>query len=175
MRWPDAGLRATAAEVRAEWRAEEAEWTRAALERFEHARTLVDVLRAAMHRGDEVLLGPPSEALRGVVVHVGDDWCRLQTAAGACDVPLAPQTPVVRVVERARQGGVTGSRSAPATWRARLLEHEAAGRPCAVGVGGGEVVVGSLRVGADHVVVRGQPELGRDAYVPLGAVCWVRV
>jgi hypothetical protein len=32
MRWPDAGLRARAAELRAEWRAEEEEWSRAALE-----------------------------------------------------------------------------------------------------------------------------------------------
>jgi hypothetical protein len=172
MRWPDSGLRATGAALRAEWRAEEEEWTRAALESFEHTRTLVDVVRAAMHRGDEVLLGSPAEGLRGVVVHVGDDWCRLHGAAGECDVPLFPRPPIVRVVERARQGGTAGTPSAPGSWRARLLEHETTVRLCAVAVAGGEVVSGSLRVGADHVVVRGH---GFDAYLPLVALRWVRV
>jgi hypothetical protein len=101
-------LCARAAELRAEWRAEEEEWTRAALERFEHGRTLTDVLRAAMHRGDEVLLGLGADALRGVLTHVGDDWCALDTPAGACDVPVAHGAPVVCVVERARRGGVAG-------------------------------------------------------------------
>jgi len=175
MRWPDAGLRARAAELRAEWRAEEEEWTRAAFERFEHGRTLTDVLRAAMHRGDEVLLGLGADALRGVLTHVGDDWCALDTPAGACDVPVAHGAPVVCVVERARRGGVAGDPDAPASWRARLLAHEVAGHDCAVGLAGAHVVTGALRAGADHVVVGHGAYPGAETYVPCTAVLWVRV
>ncbi len=176
MRWPDAGLRARAAELRAEWRAEEEEWSRAALESFEHSRTLLDVLRALMHRGDGVLLGTGPDALRGVVVHVGDDWCLLDTPGRAVGVPVGRVAPVVRVVDRSRRGGTTGVRTAPTTWRALLFEHEMGRDPCVVAVAGGERLVGRLRVGADHVIVD-EPARGagddRPVFVPLGAVLWV--
>ena len=173
----DDDLRARAAELRREWRADEEEWSRAALEHFRHGRTLVDVLRAVMHRGDVVLLGDGAgtclgvPAVRGVVAHVGEDWCRVDVAGGVVELPVTTTGPVVRVVERSPRGGRGGDPDAPATWRARLLELEVAQASCAVGLTTGELLTGSLSVGGDHVVV------GADAeaiYVPMGALSWLR-
>lgn len=176
MRWPDAGLRARAAELRAEWRAEEEEWSRAALESFEHSRTLVDVLRTAMHRGDDVVLGSGGDAVRGVLAHVGDDWCMVHAPGGAIDVPVCATAPLVRVVERSRRGGTSGAPTAARAWRARLFEHEMGRDPCVLAVAGGERLVGRLRVGSDHVIVDETPRRTsdhRDVFVPLVAVLWV--
>ncbi len=173
----DDDLRARAAELRREWRADEEEWSLAALEHFRHGRTLVDVLHAVMHRGDEVLLGDGAgacrglPAVRGVVAHVGEDWCRLEGPGGVVELPVTTAAPVVRVVERSPRGGRGGDPDAPATWRARLLELEVAQAPCAAGLTTGELVAGAVSVGGDHVVV------GADAnavYVPMGALAWLR-
>jgi hypothetical protein len=169
----DGDLRARAAELRREWQADEELWARVALERFQHARSLLDVLRDAMHRGDVVLLGAGPAPLRGVVAHVGTDWCALDTVSGPVDVHVAGDgAPLVRVVERAVAGGRTRDPGAAASWRARLLEHETAGRRCAVGLAGDLVTVGRLRLGADHLAVVGDEP---DCYVPIAASRWVRV
>jgi GGDEF domain-containing protein len=52
----DAAGSDVAAAARAEWREEEDEWTRAAFERWQHARRLVDALKDVMYRGDAVLV-----------------------------------------------------------------------------------------------------------------------
>lgn len=168
----DADLRARAAELRREWRADEELWAQVALERFQHSRTLLDVLRDAMHRGDVVLLGAGTAPLHGVVVHVGADWCALATVSGPVDVHVAAAgAPLVRIAERASGGGRARDPSTATTWRARLFEHETLGHRCAVGLPGGLVVVGRLRLGADHVAVLGdEPE----CYVPIAASRWVR-
>jgi len=59
--------------LRAAWRAEEAEWSRAALERWEHDRTLADVLRDCMHRGDTVAVDVDAQVFAGAVASVGVD------------------------------------------------------------------------------------------------------
>lgn len=165
----DDDLRARAAELRREWRADEEEWSRAALEHFRHGRTLVDVLRTVMHRGDVVLLG--ATTLRGLVTHVGDDWCRLDAVGGVVELPVTIASPVARVVERSARGGCGGVPGAPATWRARLLELEVAQSPCAVGLSTGELLSGPVSVGGDHVMVGADAEA---VYVPMGALAWLR-
>jgi hypothetical protein len=167
----DDDLRARAAELRREWRADEEEWSLAALEHFHHGRSLVDVLRAVMHRGDVVLLGVGVGTCRGLLSHVGEDWCRLAAAGGVVELPVTTTAPVVRVVERSPRGGCGGDPVAPATWRARLLELEVARTGCAVELATGELLTGSVSVGRDHVMV------GAEAgafYVPMGAVSWLR-
>jgi hypothetical protein len=169
---PDAQLRATAAELHREWRADEEEWSRAALEHFRHGRTLVDALREAMHRGDVVVLADDPARSRGVLLHVGDDWCRLGATGGAVEVPVRASSPVVRVVERSRRGGRLRDPEAPARWRGRLLELEVSATVCVVDLATGEALRGRLLVGSDHVVVVDGLD---ETYVPLDAFARLRI
>lgn len=159
-----ADLRARAAEVRRQWQCDEEEWSRAALEHFRHRRTLVDVLRDAMHRGDVVVLGDDPNAPRGVLLHVGDDWCRVDATGGVVELPLHATAPVVRVTERRRRGGRTRDPGVAAHWRARLLELEIAAEVCALEIVRGETLRGRVLVGGDHLVVTGD---AGESYVPL--------
>jgi hypothetical protein len=160
--------------MRAELRADEEDWTRAAVQHWAHARTLADLAREIAARGDAVVVETTGRTFRGVIVAVGDDRLDLATSSGVVHVRLAladaigsPLAPIALYrAERARRGGM---RPPPAlvTFRARLLELEAGGVPVRVGasVVGGEFV-GVLTVGRDHVVVHG----ARETVLP---VCWV--
>jgi len=167
----DDDLRARAAELRREWRADEEEWSRAALEHFRHGRALIDVLREVMHRGDVVVLGDGPGAPRGVVVHVGEDWCRLDATGGVVELPVTASGPVVRVVERSSHGGCGGDPAVPSRWRARLLELEVTARPCVVELTTGEKLIGAVLLGGDHVVVAAG---GDETYVPMGSLARLR-
>lgn len=169
----DAELRARAAALRAEWRDDEEEWTRAAFERWEHGRTLVDVARDCMHRGDTVVIITAGVAFRGEIVAVGADTARVAVdRERAVDVNLAGDAPVVlRVDGRVRTRGSHDTDGAR-TFRARLLEREVDDR---VELGApvlAESLVGTLRVSADHVRIRTRD--GADTFVPLRSVAWVR-
>lgn len=166
----DEGL-AAAAGLRAEWRADEEAWTRAALERWEHDRTLLDVLRACMHRGDTVALAFPGRTFRGVVSAVGADLARVETVDGSVDAHLCPTAVLsLCVVATARAGGDRGDPSV-ATFRARLLQLEGNVVQLGVRVSDG-ALAGELRVGRDHVSVVDRD--GARRYVPTGSVSWVR-
>jgi hypothetical protein len=166
----DGELRALSAEVRAEWRDEEEEWTRAAFERWEHGRTLVDIARECMHRGDTITLATLHVVLRGAITAVGPDAVRVVDDEGATDVHLIDGAAIVlRVIGRARSGGLRGSDES--SFRARLLEHETV--PSELGmVTLPDVLLGRLRVGADHVRVRSGDAI--DSFVPMSTVAWVR-
>ena len=163
-----------AAHLRAEVRADEEDWTRAAVQHWAHARTLADLAREFAARGDGVVVETTGRSFRGVIVAVGpargDRATRgavghLRLAlAEAVGSPLAPFA--LYRADRARRGGVRPP-AALVTFRARLLELEAAGIPVRVGssVIGGELT-GCLTVGRDHVVVHG----ARETVLP---VCWV--
>ncbi len=91
----------------------------------------------------------------------------MQIAAGS--------TITLRVVGRARSGSASDPRRGrhdDATFRARLLERESMGRAELGTFASADVLVGELRVGADHVRVR-SPDVG-DSYVPMSSVAWVR-
>ena len=80
-------------------------------------------------------------------------------------IPLA-----FSVVERARAGGRTGARTA--SFRARLLELEAAGAPVTVATAiGPDTYVGTLSVGTDLVVIA--TSAGVETVVALSAVASV--
>ncbi len=161
-----------AAVVRAEWRADEEEWTRAALERWRHNRSLLDVLRECMHRGDTITVCPGSVTFTGRVAAVGDDLLALAAPDGRVDVHCHADAPlVVRIAERARTGGTRGD--AVTTFRARLLELEMADGEVEIGTrSAGDVVRGRLTVGRDHVIV--QDREGGEAVITLAALAWVR-
>ncbi|MFN8028661.1 MAG: hypothetical protein U0W40_20585 [Acidimicrobiia bacterium] len=63
--FPSIPISSPAADVRREWRADEEEWSRAALEHFVTQRTLTDVLRDLMYQGDAVVLGGRSGSAEG--------------------------------------------------------------------------------------------------------------
>jgi hypothetical protein len=159
-----------AAAIRAVWRAEEESWSRAALEHWEHGRTLADVLRDARDRGDVVTLAYATVTWSGTVVAVGDGVARIDAGTGGpVDVRLAPDAPFVL---RVRAGGldVAPGGARVTTFTARLRELD--GSSICVGTSVG-TVEGSLRVGRDQVRVTGAG--GGVAYVPTGSVWWVRV
>jgi hypothetical protein len=165
------GLGDAAASLRAQWRADEEEWTCAAVERWQHDRTFVDVLRACMHRGDTVALELPHTTFRGVVGAVGDDFVSLHASGGAVEVRLDVVAPPLRVLEDARAGGTRGV--AVTTFRARLLELEMERVTVEVGTEpAGALLRGRLRVGRDHVVVDDFD--GAQAVVVWSALAWVR-
>jgi hypothetical protein len=169
----DAELRAAGAAVRAEWRADEEEWTRAALEAWEHERTLVDIARECMHRGDTIAIAVSGHAFTGAVVAVGDDVVRVATVSGSVDVNLDVDGGfMLRSVVAANAGGTRGDNTV-ATFRARLLELERRHQRVEVGVVmRADTMVGVLRVGRGQVSVEAR-DRGRT-YVPVRAVGWVR-
>jgi hypothetical protein len=148
----DPALAAGAAAARAEWRAEEEEWTRAEAERWRHQRTVAGLAREYLHRGDTVEVAIAGATFRGTLTRVGDDWLQVQTDGGEVDVSLAAGI-VLRRLVRAVAGGRRDD-GAVATFRARLLEHEAAGEPVIVGAPALDgTVQGAMTVGADHVII----------------------
>jgi len=163
-----------AARLRAELRADEEDWTRAAAQHWAHARTLADLAREFAARGDEVVVETGARSFRGVIVAVGADRVDLETADSVVHLRLALAEAVGSTLApfalyraaRARRGGVRPA-TLPVTFRARLLELEVAGVPVRVGVTvGGAEFVGCVTVGRDHVVVHG----ARETVLP---VCWV--
>jgi hypothetical protein len=157
---------ATAA--RAEWRAEEAQWSLAALEQWEHARDLADVARECMHRGDDVTFAFPSIAWTGALLGVGTDVARVAAGATIVDVRLAATAPFVLRTRPAPDGGRRGDPSVT-TFAARLRELD--GTRVCIGLSAG-LLEGALRVGRDQVRVADGD--GGCAYVPIGSVWWVR-
>jgi hypothetical protein len=157
-----------AAAVRAEWRAEEERWSRAALERWEHGRALVDIARECMHRGDTASFAYPSVTWSGTVVAVGDDVACVAAGDIRVDVRLGASAPFV-LRTRAGGRGRTGSGGAVTTFAARVRELD--GTEVCIGIATG-LLEGVLRVGRDQLRLRDRD--GGCAYVPTGSVWWVR-
>jgi hypothetical protein len=156
------------AAARAQWRAEEEQWSRAALERWEHDRGLDDVLRDCMHRGDVVTCAFASATWSGAVVAVGVDVARIATGDLRVDVRLTDGAPFVL---RVRAGATPRTRdgSSLTTFRARLRELD--GTPVCIGTPMGPLE-GRLRIGRDQLRLTDRD--GGAAYVPTGSVGWVR-
>ena len=165
--------------AREERRAEEEEYTRAALRQWARHRDLLDVVRELQHRGDTISVQVGHTRFVGTVDAVGRDYARLRTDGGRVDIRLAshasegaPVPVLVRVVNRAPHGGRRAEADAP-SFRARLLEYDRDDVEAVVGVPSMEDELrGCLVVGRDHVVVRDRD--GGAMYAPLGCVAWVR-
>ncbi len=165
--------------AREERRAEEEEYSRAALRQWARHRDILDVVRELQHRGDTVSMQAGDIVFIGTIDAVGRDYVQLRTDGGRVDVRLAPSpndhTPapmLVRVVSRARHGGRRTEADAP-TFRARLLEYDGDEIEAVVGVPTiGDELRGCLVVGRDHVAVRDRD--GGETYVSLDCVVWVR-
>jgi hypothetical protein len=167
----DAATARAAREARAEWRAEQEQWSRAAFEQWEHGRTLVDVVRDCMHRGDRVTVAYATQTWAGRVDGVGVDVVCLRAGDALVDVKVDGDATFVLGVH-ADTGAVAGHRGAVTrtSFAARLRELDGA----LVSVGGAiGAVEGVLRVGADQVRLTASD--GAVRYVAAGSVAWVRV
>jgi hypothetical protein len=158
--------------ARALWRAEEARWSRAALEQWEHGRGLVDVLRDVMHRGDEVSFVFANVTWSGRLVAVGDDLARVDRGHDIVEIRLGPDAPFVLRTRVADGDGCRGDGTAT-TFAARLRELDGTGVCIGACAGAhGELLEGALRIGRDQVRVVNRA--GDRAYVPLASIWWVR-
>ncbi|HLM18185.1 MAG TPA: hypothetical protein VK549_10215 [Acidimicrobiia bacterium] len=154
--------------ARAQWRAEEEQWSRAALEQWEHGRGLADIVRDCMHRGDTVTFAFASHAWSGRVVAVGHDIARLDTGDTLVDLRLAA---AAAFVLRVREGNrvATHDHGTRTTFTARLREFD--GTMVCIGTASGPLE-GRLRIGLDQVRITGADQ--GVAYVPAGSIWWVR-
>lgn len=152
----DPALRAAAARLRHEWRLDEEETARDAFAAWRHTRTLEQVLRESMARGDRVEVRVHGHELRGVIVDLAHDLLSLREAPGrprvdlrhGADVPLAVRVLVPAVAQGRVGGGEDGD------FRGRLLGREESEEPCRVYlVGEPEPLVGRIVVGDDVVDV----------------------
>jgi len=171
---PDLG--ASGAAMREAWREEQESVTRDAAEQWRHSRTLLDLAREHMHRGDRVAITVAGHRTVGVIIEVASDRIALlddtsRDHAARTDVHVVEAIPLVlSVVERARAGGRTGARTA--SFRARLLELEAAGEPVIIATSMGlDTFTGALSVGADLAVIA--TVAGVDTVVSLSSVASV--
>ena len=162
--------------MREEWRTEQEAATDDAAEQWRHSRTLLDLARDHMHRGDRVVITVAGHRATGEIVEVARDRIALldELSPGAAlrvDVHVADSVALtMRVVERARAGGRSGTHTA--TFRARLLELESAAAPVSVATAiDTEMVVGALSVGTDLVVIASAA--GVETVIALSAVASV--
>ena len=157
------------ATARAEWRAEEEQWSRAAFERWEHGRGLDDVLRDCMQRGDTVTFVFPAVTWSGVVVSVAADVVRVDVGETRVDVRHTADAPFVL---RTRPAGARGGNDVSTeltTFLARLRELDGT----TVCIGTSTVLLeGRLRLGRDQLRLTAGD--GAVAYVPTASVWWLR-
>jgi hypothetical protein len=154
--------------VRAEWRAEEERWSRAAFEAWEHDRALVDVVRACMHRGERTCFVFTDVTWSGELVAVGRDVACIDVDDRVVDVRLSSCAPFMLRVGPTIGDGRRGDASV-ATFTARLRELD--NTPVCIGTSAGPLE-GRLRVGRDHVrITAGDGGVG---YVPADSIWWVR-
>ena len=150
---PPPDLGAAGAAMREEWRAEQESVTDDAVEQWRHSRTLLDLARDLMHRGDHVAIIAGAHRAVGVIVEVARDRVAVfdDVHDARVDVQIAETIPwSLTVVERARSGGRSGAQFA--SFRARLLELE--GRAVTIATMlGPDRVTGTLGVGVDVVMV----------------------
>ncbi len=166
----DAELSGIGASARAEWSAEERAWAQRAFEQWQHGRSLADVARDTMHRGDEVAVDVAGARFAGTITAVGADVIRIDGRHGSVVVNLASGGAVLRTTEAARAGGTRGDENL-VNLRAALLRHELERHSVVVGTSTGEQLRGAIVVGADHVQMLAED--GLTSYVALDTLVWV--
>lgn len=130
---------------------------------------MVDVARAAMHRGDLVSLVTATRTITGVPVYVGKDYLVCQTQTEIVDAPFER---VVIKVERRTAGGHT-TRGGSITFKARLSELEHTGEIVTLSTADAALEVrGRIAiVAADHCIVE-DPE-GPRLHIPISQITLV--
>lgn len=140
--------------MRAELRAEAAEYEVLAALDLARSRGLAEVLLAAATRDEEVEVTLANARVRGVVEDAVGDLARLRTADEAVDVRI-DAIRLLRVLGAAGRPSGERPRRTAASFRARLAEHEAAAGEVLLETGGpGGGLRGVVAVVAiDHLVL----------------------
>ena len=158
------------ASMRSEWRAEEEQATRDALERWRRSRTIVDWFVERMNAGDVIAVTCGTQRFTGTVEEVGPDLVGVRAAFARIDVHLASTAPMqFALVERATEGGRRASMRR--TFRELVIAREEAG---AVTVGTSlspAGLVGRVRAARDFVTIVASD--GREVVVPMDDVTWI--
>lgn len=130
---------------------------------------LVDVGRAAMHRGDVVSLLTPLKTITGSPAYVGKDYLTVETRSEIVDAPFDR---VLIRVERRPSGGHTATGGA-ITFKARLSELEHSGEQVTMyAAEANHEITGRVSLLAtDHCIVE-DPE-GPRVHIPLNLITMV--
>ena len=153
-----------------EWRADAEAAEREAARAARRRRSVADVARIHMARGDEVVLALPGRRFAGAVRAAAGDLVALDTPTGRVDVRVTG--PVTLTVTRASAGAGREPRAGAGSFLARLRELEMEARPVRLGLSGhAEELSGRLAVAADDHVVLDTGE--GEVVVALAGLLWV--
>lgn len=158
--------------MRDELRSEAEEYEALAAKDLARGRRLADAVLLHCHRGDVVEVTTSSATFVGRITYCAGDLACMLTETAEVDVWINGVLSV-RVVERAHRGG-WGLSAGPASFKARLFEHEAGGGPVSIGtrLPDGEIEGRIAAVAVDHLVVEvAGPE---TRYLALAAVEYLR-
>jgi hypothetical protein len=147
--------RAVAAEAREEWRADEEAAAREAAVAWNHGRTIADLARDCMARGDRISVTTYNHRAVGFVVEVADDLIAIRNVGSArIDFHLTPLSPFSFTVNEPAIGDAQIPPVSSGGFHGRLLSREASGDDCLVAVvGEAEPLCGRIEVGANFVRV----------------------
>ena len=162
-------LAGVAAEMRAEWRAEQEVATEDAAAHWRHGRTLEDWLGERMHAGDRVAVLVGDQRFAGYIEETSDDLLAVRAAYGRVDVHLVAGLPItIEMYDHAAAGG-SRARSRR-TFRDALLERDGHDDQTVGCLHEFEGLDGTLYVGKDFVSVIAK--LGAETVIPLQSVAW---
>jgi hypothetical protein len=164
-------LVSSSASLRAEWQTEQDATVHEAAEEWLHGRTLGEVARECLHRGDPVRVTLANQKFAGEVLEVGHDLLAIRSQLLRVDLHLHPSVPLFLEPERKRNGGPRGV-AAAGSFRGALLAREQEAIDVVVGTTfTKEELEGRVVVGRDHVCVVGPRSA--ETYVPLAGVAYV--
>lgn len=167
--WDDPELAALGRRFRDELRAEAEAYEQLAARDLLRGRDLGDVALELLHRGDVVAVAVGRRTFAGTVTYAAGNLLCLRTPSADLDVSLS--APVgLQVLERVRSGGRPRGRG-PASFKARLAEHEQTQATLELGCPGLEVELRGrvAAVADDHLVLDAE---GRRWYLGLVAVAY---
>src|SRR2546421_879295 len=155
-----------AAAIRSELRLEAEEAEREAALSAAMRRSLSDVARELMAHGDTVALDVGERTFTGAITGVASDLVTIEAAGTRVDVRLGSLASI-RVVKRARTGGMRGAPRDSTGLRARLLELQLSGQEVeAGGTPAPRPVVGPLALAGEALLPVGAAA-GPDDVLPV--------
>lgn len=166
-------IAAAAAAAREDWRSEQEAASADAVAQFHHQRDLRNVLNECMRNGDRVAVVVGPHRAVGQIVEIAEDLVSVRNlGSGRYDFQVRPDVAFEVIVQEAAVGQPGGDELASGSFRARLLEREAADAESTIGsLLRTEPIDGKLVVGADHVRVVGRG--GGETLLPMHAIAYV--
>lgn len=158
------------ASLRSEWRAEEEQATRDALERWRRSRTAVDWFVERMNAGDTVAVTCAAQRFTGIVEEVGPDAIGVRTPFARVDVHVGSTAAMqFELVEHASAGGRRASLRR--TFRDVLIARECSDTVTVGTTLSPAGLQGRVAAGRDFVTIVAAE--GCEIVVPIKDVAWV--